>query len=260
MKNKITKKKIMHMLNSGFTDLSPEDIKYFIKTELEKDESEIDTDYVDMLFRLLAIKQNRHVEKKSYYKKPFKVIAAAAIIIVFFASALTVSAQVFNFNIPQKIAQFLGGKAEIDFDLESADITADGYALTETDLAKRIAELGIAPITFPEEMINENCEITKIEDLTTEQNVSRNALIDFEYQGNCGSLLIIQHIDDWEWTGIDDSMDVISGQMISINGMDVLVFEHEGSCSIRYKDNLTRYDIYLECDINSAIQFAKSIK
>lgn len=261
MENKISKKKIMKMLNSGFSDLSVDDIKYFIRSELEKDESEIDTDYVDMLFRLLAIKQNGHSEKKkTYYKKTLKVLVAAAVIIVFFASALTVSANVFNFNIPQKIAQLFSGKAEIDFDLENADITADGYALTETDLAKKLAEFGISPVTFPEEMINDNCEITKIENRTVDEAIAIDVLIDFEYQGNYGKLSIIQYALDFGWDGIDDSMDVISGQMINVNGMDVLIFERDDSCSIRYKDNLIRYDIYLECDINNVIQFAESLK
>lgn len=260
MENKISKKKIMKMLNSGFSDLSVDDIKYFIRSELEKDETEIDTDYVDMLFRLLAIKQNGHSEKKTYYKTPLKVVAAAAVIIVFLASALTVSAQVFNFNIPQKIAQLFIGKAEIDFDLENADTTADGYALTNTDLAKKLEEFGITPVTFPEEMIKENCEITNIEKVTVNETISSDATIDFKYHGVYGDLLIIQYEQDFDWIGIEDSMNIVSGQMININGMDVLVFEHNDSCTIKYKDNLTEYNIYIKCDIDTAIQFAETIK
>ena len=260
MENKIRKKKIMKMLKSGFTDLSVEDIKYFIRSELEKDESEIDTDYVDMLFRLLAIKQNGHSEKKTYYIKPLKALIAAAVIVVFFASALTVSAQVFNFNVPQKIAQLFSGKAEIDFDLENADTSADGYALTETDLAKKLAEFGITPVTFPEEMVNENCEITKIENITVDEAISLDALIDFEYQGNYGSLSLKQYAQDVDWYGKTIVEDIKIGQLISVNGLDVLVFEIEDSCEIIYKDNLTEYDINLECNLNMAIQFAESIK
>lgn len=248
------------MLNSGFSDLSVDDIKYFIRSELEKDESEIDTDYVDMLFRLLSIKQNGNSAKKTYYKKPLKVLIAAAVIIVLFASALTVSAQVFNFNITYEIAKLINGNAEIDYNLDNADTTADGYALLDTELAKRIAELGISPITFPEELINDNCEITKIENQTVDEAIAIDILINFEYQGNYGSLSIIQYTEDAEWTGVSNSNDIISGQMININGIDVLVFEQMDSCSIRYKDNLAKYDIYLECDINTATQFVESIK
>lgn len=248
------------MLNSGFSDLSVDDIKYFIRSELEKDESEIDTDYVDMLFRLLSIKQNGNSAKKTYYKKPLKVLIAAAVIIVLFASALTVSAQVFNFNITYEIAKLINGNAEIDYNLDNADTTADGYALLDTELAKRIAELGISPITFPEEMINDNCEITKIENRTIDEKIAIDVLIDFDYQGKYGKLTIIQYTLDLGWAGTDNSMDIVSGQLIRANGMDILVFERNDNCSIRYRDSLTEYNIYIKCDIDTAIKIAETIK
>ena len=248
------------MIYSGVTDFSKEDIKFFIRTELKKDEDEIDTDYVDMLTKLLAIKQHGQPKKKTYYRKSMKFLIATAIIIALLASALTVSAQVFNFNIPQKIVQFFSGKAEIDFDLENADTTADDYALLETDLAMKIAEFGITPITFPEEMIKEDCEITKINDTITDKTVLVQSDIYFVHKGHYGVLTITQFLQDFDWTGYSISNDVLSGQMIKVNGMDVLIFERENSCSIRYKNDFTIYDIYLECDIVEAIQFAKSIK
>lgn len=248
------------MIHSGLTDFTKEDIKFFIRTELEKDESEIDTDYVELLTKLLTIKQYEQPKKKSYYKKPLKALIAAAVIVVFFTSAFTVSAQVFSFNIPQKIAQLFNGKAEIDFDLENADTTADNYVLEGTDVAKEIAEFGIAPITFPEEMISGNCKISNIENLTVDESISCDASIDFEYQGDYGSLIIKQYKMDFGMTGYDYSDDIVSGQMVKANGMDVLVFEHTDGCSIRYKDNLTYYTIFLKCDINEAIHFANSIK
>ena len=55
-------------------------------------------------------------------------------------------------------------------------------------------------------------------------------------------------------------MDVEAGEMININGMDVLIFEQEKKCTIIYRDNLTDYYIYLECDFETAKEFAKTIK
>lgn len=177
---------------------------------------------------------------------------------VVFISTITVSAQ-FNLNIPEKIVQLINGNAEIDYNLENADTTADGYALLDTDLAKQIADYGITPVTFPEEMIKENSKITKIK-LDMNEDVLKIVDIDFEYNGQKGSLYIQQISENNGSTGVNTVLDIKSGRMINVNGMDVLVFEQENSCSIRYKDNFTIYDIHLDCNLETAIKFAESIK
>lgn len=262
--------KLLEMINAEPISFTIEEIENIMDEELEKAPEEMDGELVQICLNVLteAHSEAEKVEvepekKKIYYRKPFRALIAAAVIILFIASALTVSAQVFNFNIPKEIAKLINGNAQIDMNLENADTTADGYALLETEFAKEIAEkIGITPITFPEEMIGENCEITEIENYTVDETVSLDALIDFEYMGNYGDLIIIQYQQDFEFVGVDQSIDVISGQMIKANGMDILIFEHKGgnSCTIRYKDNLTEYCIDLKCDIDTAIQFAESIK
>lgn len=260
--------KLLEMINAEPISFTLEEIENIMDEELEKAPEEMDGELVQICLNVLT-KAHSEAEKgevepekkKLYYRKPFRALIAAAVIILFIASALTVSAQVFNFNFPKEIAKLINRTAQIDMNLENADTTADGYALLETEFAKEIAEkIGITPITFPEEMIGENCEIAKIENRTLEETVSLDALIYFEYKGYYGDILIRQYQQDFEFVGIDESEDVISGQMININGMDILIFEHKKSCSIRYKDNLTKYYIYLDCDIDTAIQFAESIK
>ena len=44
------------------------------------------------------------------------------------------------------------------------------------------------------------------------------------------------------------------------NGIDIIIFEKEKSCTITYKDNLTEYTFLLECDFETAKEFAKTIK
>lgn len=262
--------KLLEMINAEPISFTLEEIENIMDEELEKAPEEMDGELVQICLNVLtevhseAEKGEVEPEKKKiYYRKPFRALIAAVIIIVFIASALTVSAQVFNFNIPKEIAKLINGNAQVDYDLKNADTTADGYALLETEFAKEIADkIGITPITFPEEMIGENCEITKIENYTVDETVSLDALIDFEYKGYYGNLSLTQYQKDFGMVGIDESMKVVSGQMIKANGMDILIFEHKGgnSCTIRYKDNLTEYCIYLKCDIDTAIQFAESIK
>ena len=258
MKNEISKKKLKKMIASDFTDLSTEEIKSLIQKEVDKGPDEIDTDYIDLCFELLSIKNNSTNKRKIKLTKSAKVLLAAAVLMVVFISTITVSAQL-NLNIPQKMAQLINGNAEIDYNLENADTTADGYVLLDTELAKQIADYGITPVTFPEKMIKENSKITKIK-LDMNEDVLKIVDIDFEYNGQKGSLYIQQISENTGSTGVNTVLDIKSGRMINVNGMDVLVFEQENSCSIRYKDNFTTYDIHLDCNLETAIKFAESIK
>lgn len=262
MNNKFSKNELLEMINSKLTNLTEEEILELITEELNKENAQVDMDYIDVCYDLLEVKRNAvnysvKTEKRKL-KKPIKVLLIAAAFVVVIVSTITVSAQ-FNLNIPQKIAQLINGNAEIDYNLENADKTADGYALLDTDLAKQLADYGITPVTFPEEMIKENCKITKIENVSSDK-ISNIVDIYFEYNKQKGDLYIEQISENVESTGVSSVNNIKSGQMIKVNGMDVLIFEKENGCTIKYKDNLTSYDIYIDCDLETAIKLAKSIK
>lgn len=261
----MNKKELLEMINSKLTDLSESEIKALINEELEKDAEKIDMDYIDLCYELLAIKKTSNHEKtikSANHKKikPSRILIAAVIITFLVLTTVTVSAYVFDFDIPNYIAQLIEGNAQIDTNLENADTTADGYALTDTYLAQKLAAYGISPVTFPEEMIKEDSSIISIENMTTDESVQKDILVRFEYFGNAGSLSVSQSNADFEWVGEETVMDVDSAEMIHTNGMDIMIFESDNNCIILYQDNLTRYRIYLESELQMAIEFAKSIK
>lgn len=247
------------MISTDFTKLSVQEIKSLIQKETEKGVDNLDTNYIDLCFKLLEIKNNKLEIKQPKFTKSTKIVLVAAAVMVVFLSVFTVSAQL-NFDIPEKIAQLIGDNAEIDPNYHFANTTADGYSLSDKELVKEISNYGIFPVTIPEEMTKEDCKIKKINDLTTDSTISKDLEIEFEYLGNQGNITIQQFEKNYELIGNDTARDVISGQMISANGMDILVFEREDNCTIRYKDNCTEYNIYLECDLKTSINFAKSIK
>lgn len=260
--NKFSKEELLKIADSGLIALSCEQLKELIKNESEKDYEQIDTDYIDTCFELLSIKQDNNsdaLSKTKIRKFPIKkALLFAAVFTVFIVTAVTVSAQI-HLNIPESIVQLIDEEAVIYNNLENADGTANGYALLDTDLARELAANDITPVTFPEEMIKEDCIITKIQFNPTD-DLTKYADIDFEYKGFNGSLHIIHETEYMETAGIDGVMDVKSGQMLNINGMDILIFEQESDCIIKYKNNLTNYSITLYCDLEAAIEFAESIK
>lgn len=259
MKNQFSKKKLKKMIKSNFTDLSSDDIKKLIETEVAKGAENADTDYIDLCFELLAVKNNNHTPV-THKVKVTKALPIAAIIAVLMVTAITASAYVFDFNIPEAIARLINNNAVVDMNLDNADTSADGYALLDTELAQELKEHGISPITVPEELIGNNCKIIKIEYPDTDAEISTIVYIDFEYKGIKGNIRITQSKQETSWTGYEIKHDVISGQITTVNGMDILIFERSENCTIRYKDSLTDYNIYLEDNINNAINFAKSIK
>lgn len=244
--------------------MSKQELEEIIENELLKSESEMDADLIeyclDSIKKLeLSEEDNKKEESKKVFfinPKMWRVLVAMSIVLVF---AITASA--FYFNIPEEIAQLINGDAELDFNLENADTTADGYALLETDIAKELESFGITPVTFPEAMVRKNCKITKIENITVNESISLDANVEFTYNENIGSLMI-RHFRpmDTEWIGSSTVMDVEAGEMINVNGMDILVFEQEKTCAIVYKDNSTKYTFYIGCDFETAKEFAKTIK
>lgn len=259
----MTNNEFKQVLLDDTTVLSKQELEEIIENELLKSESEMDADLIEYcLDNIKKLQLSEESNKKEESKKVFvinpkiwRVLVAMSVILVF-----AVTASAFYFNIPEEIAQLINGNAELDFNLENADTTADGYALLETDLAKELESFGIMPVTFPEAMVRKECKISKIENQTVDESISLGVCIFFEYNKSLGRMLIDQKTPYEEIAGTTAVMDVEAGEMINVNGMDVLVFEQEKKCTIIYRDNLTDYYIYLECDFETAKEFAKTIK
>lgn len=263
---KFSEEELLRIADSGLADMSCEQIKQLIQKESQKNYEDIDTDFIDLCFDVLSIKQDRkpfnikNVNKKVNKIKVKKILLVAAVFMIFIATTLTVSASVFHFNIPKEISSWIKGDAKTDINLKLADTTAESYLLENSDLAEELMSKGISPITFPEELIKEHSEIIKIDNTTTDKTISTNAEIEFNYNNAYGLLSVSQYANNFDWIGEMNDHNVLSAEMIKVNGMDVLIFESEKSCTIRYKDNLTIYEIYLETDFETARLFAQSIK
>lgn len=254
----MNRKKIQRMIDSGFTELSSEKIKKLIEAEVRKGEN-ADTDYIDLCFELLEIKENQTTPVK-YRPRSVKTLLIAAIVFVLIVSVVTASVYAIYFNIPDNVSQLKDNDAYIDINWEHSDTTADGYQLLESDLAKELEAHGITPVTFPEEILSDDCVITSIEYPETDNTVRVAATILFEYRGCYGRFIIIQFVNDMDWIGERAVHNITSGEMIKVNGMDILFFKREKSCSVEYRDNKTDYTLYMECDADTALEFVNSIK
>lgn len=250
-----TQKQVKRALYNGLPNLSDLELKQMIDLELKKDDSQIDMSYIDTCFDLLEM----HANGKAVLRPRrtwLKAVLIAAMVSVIAASAMSVSAHLFNFNIPEEIAQKLSGYAQIDPNMSEADTSAAGYALADTAIAADLAKLGITPVTLPR-LLAEG-QIQSVKSILQSPDICA-AQVRFCAQDTAGDLTITQYADQSNWSGKSQVLDVDGGTLVHANGLDILVLTQKDGCTLQYKDGNTEYDIFLECNEAAAIAFAKSM-
>lgn len=145
---------------------------------------------------------------------------------------------------------------QIDPNLAEADTSAAGYALTASPVAKQLAELGISPVTLPRQLAQSH-----IQSVSTIQSdsVMTAAQVLFEADGVAGDLTVTRYATANDWEGKDRVTDIDSGKLVHANGLDILILARDDSCTLRYRDGNTEYDLYLECDEDTAVAFAEDL-
>ena len=98
-----TQKQVKRALYNGLPNLSDRELRLMIDRELEKDSSQIDMNYIDTCFDLMEMHADGRIAVQPR-RKWLKAVIVAALIAAATVSAMSVSAHLFNFNIPSEIA------------------------------------------------------------------------------------------------------------------------------------------------------------
>ncbi len=250
-----TQKQVKRALYNGLPNLSDRELRLMIDRELEKDSSQIDMNYIDTCFDLMEMHADGRITVRPR-RKWLKAVIVAAVIATVAVSAVSVSAHLFNFDIPSEIAHKISGNAQIDPNLAEADTSAAGYALTDTEPAKELADLGISPVTLPRQLAQGDIQSVRT---IQSDNTMTSAQVLFEADGTAGDLTVTRYATANDWEGKDRVTDIESGKLVHANGLDILVLTRDDSCTLRYRDGNTEYDLYLECDEDTAVAFARSM-
>lgn len=250
-----TQKQVKRALYSGLPNLSDRELRQMIDLELEKDSSQIDMNYIDTCLDLMEMHADGRITVRPR-RNWLKTVILVAVLLAASVSAVSVSAHLFNFHIPTEIAHKVGGNAQIDPNLAEADTSADRYALTDTAVAKALASIGITPVTLPKLLTEGNIQSVQA---LQKDSLMISAQVLFEAKGTAGDLTVTQYANSNDWVGTDRALDVTGGQLVHANGLDILVLTRDDSCTLRYRDGNTEYDLYLECDEDTAVAFARSM-
>ena len=211
-----TQKQVKRALYNGLPNLSDRELRQMIDRELEKDSSQIDMNYIDTCFDLMEMHADGRITVQPR-RKWLKAVIVAALIAAATVSAMSVSAHLFNFNIPSEITHKINGSAQIDPNLAEADTSAAGYALTASPVAKQLAKLGISPVTLPRQLAQSH--IQSVHTIQSD-SVMTAAQVLFEADGVAGNLTVTRYATANDWQGNARVTDIDSGKLVHANGLD----------------------------------------
>lgn len=264
----LSDKDFLAFLNDKSLDkVSKEQLEKIIDEEIEKTE-EMNTELIeyclDKLNELESGVQNADEttgngdsNNKRVKKFKFKkIIAIAAAVSILLAGMSSVSAVVFNKTVYDGIVELYNDYIRINFD--KTDDKSDTHKLLNTELAKELAENGFGDVLLPEAFFSDEYEITDVSYEFTEVVISAD--IHFKYNGKKGCIFLTKYAMD-EIVPDIECLNVTSNiEKIEIGNTTTFCYMQDKVASIDYRDSLTLYSIKIPTDLDSAIEFAKTIK
>ena len=264
-------KDIIQILKSEPDKFTYAEIEQMMDEELEKDPSEMDTDFVDLCADVLIKALSEHKEKETNTKtenkkrikiRIAKIIAIAAVVAVIMSMAVTVFAKYVKNDASDEMVKYHDDHFSVDLQNGEADADAEAYSNESTGLVKTLPESGFDHIILPTVLLgNEYTYDVNV----TEDDAFLTALVTLNHKSNNSviTIAITEHkngIDNTLINNIHFSAEYDSAKQITKNGMDILVFGNKEKSSIMYIDNDIDYSISLNTDFDSAIEIAESIK
>lgn len=111
-------------------------------------------------------------------------------------------------------------------------------------------------MTLPRQLAQSNIQSVRT---IQSDSVMTAAQVLFEADGVAGDLTVTRYATANDWEGKDQVTDIDSGKLVHANGLDILILARDDSCPLRYRDGNTEYDLYLECDEDTAVAFAEDL-
>ncbi|MDE6019582.1 MAG: DUF4367 domain-containing protein [Ruminococcus sp.] len=261
--NRITLLKILKTKPFSFTVREIEEI---MDEELSKDPKDMDTELIDICVDVLDKAYSKESDASNPNKSKIKSVKArrvlliAAILIFVLSLSISASAKYFNIDASEKVVQFINNHLHIN--LGNANTDADNYSDNGLELISNLKEKGFENVILPSVLISKDYS-TKITTYSLE-NIEQ-ATIDFKSnQTNfSGAIIITNHINNNDNFAIGqrDMLDSYNQvKQISVNGMDVLIFNDGTNSVIFYIDKNIEYFITINCDFESAIEIAETLK
>ena len=256
--------------------LTLEEIEMIMDEEMAKDPSEMDGDLVEICLDLLTKASLKNEEKAAENsetdhkeigknKKKIKlkrIFLFAAIIIVLLIAAVPVCAKYIKNEASSGVVKYNANHFEVD--LSGENNKAVNYSNESADIIKVLNEKGFDNVILPTELLKE--EYVKDISFLIEDGDYSHIEISFnnKLKKIAGKITIILHkkeSTEFLIGKVNASGDYDSIKQLSINGMDVLVFNNSARSHITYIDNDCEYSIvFNNCDFKLVTEIAETLE
>lgn len=239
------------------------DINALMDSELEKSPEEMNTDLIDLcadaLNKAAEIheKESKNVTAKRKVKVG-KILLIAAVVALLCAVAIPVGARFMPSEAADAVIDFCYDHFKIDLRGE----TKPAEASEDNNLVNNLILESLHTLKLPEVLLSDEYEKSarmQEDDLMTTIYVDLNA-VDSQ---TSGSIMISQYKDSkieiGNGVGNISSMYKYFTQLL-VESIDVLVFGEDNEVYIKYIEQNTEYEIFLNCDFDTAVKIAESIK
>lgn len=240
------------------------EIEEIMDEELSKSPDEMDTELIDLCIDILYeefSKENTESDSKKSKIKKFKarkIILVAAILIMILGLSISASAKFFNIDASEKVVRFINNHFNVDLGNENTN-SNDNYE-SSLELINYLNDYGFENITLPAALISDDYS-AKINTRSREGIEQANIVFKSNITDIDGTISITMHTNNNFAIGqgsISNSYDQV--KQIFVNEMDVLVFNNGIKSMIYYVDKNIEYNIDINCDFDSAIEIAETIK
>jgi len=246
-------KAYLRLFRPDSSDFSVRELRGIIEAELEK--AEPDADLIeDCLDALSSLKANRSSGTR-LFRQTVKIALAAALISVLTFGAFAAARQIFGFDAPNGIIEFLNDR--IRFNANKSENVAQDFYLPNASLAEDLADNGLSGVHLPEAFFSGDYELKKT--VYEHEDFIISANIGVTSKSVDGAIVITRYLNGSELPVVDYPAAENAAHIVS-SGIDVYVFENAEGSVITYALDKTVYIISLDCGLSQASDIAATVK
>lgn len=232
--------------------LSKSEIERALDEELTK--ADPDTDLIE--YCLDALDEMNRTTQAPLKIKRFSVRTAAAIAAVFLIllCSMTAAAAFLNIDLLDPLVKLYNDRIRIG---HNGGSTVEDYALSETSLAKELAEKGITPVLLPKVLTDGTYTVESVQYETTE--LIKSANIRFS-SGKTEGTLVISIYADGAALPVTDYGEAKDAAALQTDWGTYYIFTQANNTIIDFSDGRTVYSIIMNCSRDTAIALAQTIQ
>ena len=232
--------------------LSKSEIERALDEELTK--ADPDTDLIE--YCLDALDEMNRTTRAPLKIKHFSVRTAAAIAAVFLIllCSMTAMAAFLNIDLFDPLVKLYNDRIRIG---HNGGSTVEDYALSETSLAKELAENGITPVLLPKVLTDGTYTVDSVQYESTE--LIKSANIRFSFEKTAGTLVISVFADDAALP-VTDYGEAKDAAALQTDRITCYIFSQADNTVIDFSDGRTVYSIIMNCSRDTAVALAQTIQ